>query len=148
MKGTSDALSEEILEYILSRGFPMTLKARRSLRAIVLRAHRVPTVTEIAHSTGVSRRALTRWFREAGLPPPSRWLQVVRHLHAIAALETPGVSICRVAWTLRYPDGFALSDQMLTLVGVRPSAVRGEIAWTEYFDMWVARESQAGRFSR
>ena len=46
-----------------------------------------------------------------------------------------------------YPDGFALSNQMQRLLGVRPSDARRYLGWDWLVEAWIHTEAASGGFS-
>jgi hypothetical protein len=49
-----------------------------------------------------------------------------------------------IACDLGYPDGFALSNQMHRLVGIRPTSARDCLGWEWLIESWLRREAEEG----
>jgi AraC-like DNA-binding protein len=139
-------LADEIEEYLLWRGLKIDQETKRILRRAAELAGELTTVSALARAVYVSRRALGRRFLDRGLPTPSRWLQIFRQLRAVIALQNTENSLFHIATALGYPDGFTLSNQMERLVGVRPSVARERLGWEWYFETWLQKEEEQGRF--
>jgi len=55
-------------------------------------------------------------------------------------LQGSSENLFTVACGLGYPDGFALSNQMHRLTGVRPSQARECLGWEWLVDAWLTTE--------
>jgi len=61
-------------------------------------------------------------------------------LRAALRLQSGSDNLFSVACSLGYSDGFALSNQMYRLTGVRPSATRDHYGWEWLVERWLERE--------
>lgn len=102
------------------------------------------TVSALSRSLYLSRRALGRRFLSRGLPVPSHWLHFARVLRAAIQLQNSDDSLFSVASQLGYTDGFALSNQMKRLTGVRPSTARERLGWEWLVEAWLRTEARDG----
>lgn len=68
-------LPVEFMDYLLWRGMNVDMDARRLIRKTVELSLELYTVTALARSLYLSRRALGRRFLKRGLPVPSHWLR-------------------------------------------------------------------------
>lgn len=102
------------------------------------------TVSALSRSLYLSRRALGRRFLGRGLPVPSHWLHFARVLRGAIRLQNSDDSLFSVAAQLGYTDGFALSNQMKRLTGVRPSTARERLGWEWLVEAWLCREARDG----
>jgi hypothetical protein len=59
-------------------------------------------------------------------------------------LQNSGESIVSVGFELGYSDGFSLSNQMMRLIGFRPSDVRAYLGWEWILEAWLRREAETG----
>ena len=139
-----DALSVEVSDYLSWRGVRVDGDTRRLIRRTVELSGELSTVTGLARAVYLSRRALGRRFLNRGLPAPSHWLQFGRVLRAAIRLQTTEDSLFTVSSDLGYPDGFALSNQMKRLTGVRPSMARRCLGWEWFVEAWLHHEREAG----
>ena len=71
-------LPVEFMDYLLWRGMNVDMDARRLIRKTVELSLELYTVTALARSLYLSRRALGRRFLKRGLPVPSHWLHFGR----------------------------------------------------------------------
>ena len=95
----------------------------------------------------MSRRALGRRFMTRGLPVPSHWLHFGRILRGSIRLQDPRSTLFGVGSELGYPDGFAFSNQMKRLTGLRPSIMRECFGWEWIVESWLFKEAQSGNLS-
>ena len=137
-------LPQEFTDYLLWRGLPLDQETRRIVRRTVELSLELRTLQALARALYLSRRALGRRFQKRGLPVPSHWLQVSRLLRATLRMQNSGSSLFEVAFSLGYPDGFTLSNQMERLVGVRPSVARERLGWEWFVEAWLQREKETG----
>lgn len=137
-------LPGEVTDYLMWRGLRMDGDTRRLVRRTLELAGELKTIGGLARSLYLSRRALGRRFLSRGLPVPSHWLQFGRILRAAVHLQTSNDSLFTVASAHGYPDGFALSNQMYRLTGVRPSTVRDRLGWEWIVEAWLEMEVAEG----
>jgi AraC-like DNA-binding protein len=137
-------LPAEVTDYLIWRGLRMDGDTRRLVRRTLELAGELKTIAGLARSLYLSRRALGRRFLHRGLPVPSHWLQFGRVLRAAVHLQTSNDSLFTVASAHGYPDGFALSNQMYRLTGVRPSTVRERLGWEWIVEAWLEMEVAEG----
>lgn len=141
-----DDLAAMVLDHLAWRGCRLSTDTRRLVHRTLEASARIQSVQGLARSMYLSRRALGRRFALAGLPVPSRWLQLGRVLHAVIRLQAERTTLHDVARNLGYADGFALSNQMDRLLGLRPSMVRERLGRGWILDGWVRRELATGGF--
>ena len=140
-------LSMEVMDYLEWRGIHVDIEARRLIRKTIDLSSELRSITALARSLYLSRRALGRRFLTSGLPVPSHWLHFSRVLRASLRLQSAAVTLAEVARRFGYADGFALSNQMHRLVGVRPSDARRYLGWDWLVEAWIQTEAAAGGFS-
>lgn len=137
-------LPVEFTEYLAWRGVRVDRGTCEIIRRTVRLAKHLTTIASLSRTIYLSRRALGRRFVSRGLPVPSHWLQFCRILHAVLRLQNSSQSLHSVACGLGYPDGFALSNQMHRLIGVRPSTARRCLGWEWLIECWLQKERAAG----
>jgi len=135
-----------VVEYLAWRGLVLDLGLRRTVRRILELSSELRTVSGVARSLFMSRRALGRRFMKEGLPVPSHWLQFGRVLRAVLALQRPEATLMGVAFDLGYSDGFSLSNQMKRLLGIRPRHVSARLGWEWVVECWIQEEMRDGGF--
>lgn len=135
----------EFTDYFAWRGIEVDLETRRLLRKTIELSAELRTVSGLARAVYMSRRALGRRFRSRGLPVPSHVLHFARVLRGALMLQATDKSLSEVASQLDYPDGFALSNQMNRLTGLRPSTVRRNLGWEWVVEAWLRTEKADGR---
>jgi AraC-like DNA-binding protein len=140
-------LSVEIMDYLQWRGIGVDIEVRRLIRRTIDLSSELRSITALARSLYLSRRALGRRFLTNGLPVPSHWLHFGRLVRAALCLQSSGVTLAEAAGRFGYPDGFALSNQMQRLVGVRPSDARRYLGWEWLVESWIHTEAASGGFS-
>ena len=119
---------------------------RRLIGKTIEHSNRVRSLSDLCRQLYVSRRALGRRFFDRRLPPPSHWLQFSRALRVCLRLQSSRLPVASIATTFGYPDAFTLSNQLVRLLGVRPSDVRECLGWEWLVEAWVEKERQAGHF--
>ncbi len=137
----------EVTDYLTWRGVDMDMDTRRLVRRTLELSEEMRTVAGLARAFYMSRRALGRRFLTRGLPVPSHWLHFGRVLRACIRLQDPSASLFSVGCDLGYPDGFALSNQMRRLTGLRPSLMRTCFGWEWIVESWLSLEAESGSLS-
>lgn len=137
----------EVADYLHWRGMELDLDTRRLVRKTLELSENLRTVAGLARALYVSRRALGRRFASRGIPVPSHWLHLGRILRAAIRLQAGGATLFSVACDLGYSDGFALSNQMYRLTGLRPSLMRSCFGWEWIAEAWLRREAAQGNLS-
>ena len=142
MRREPAGLAGEFIDLLRWRGVQLDLETRRIVRRIVDLSASLQTLSSLARSVYLSRRALGRRFHQRGLPVPSHWLQFCRILRVAIRVQNSDESIHQIARSLGYPDGFTLSNQTERLLGVRPSVIRTRLGWEWVVEAWLQRESE------
>jgi AraC-like DNA-binding protein len=137
-------LPAEITDYLSWRGLHADRNTVHLIRRIVELSEDLRSVSALARSMYMSRRALGRRFMTLGLPVPSHWLQMARLLRVALRLQNSDASVFSVAYEFGYPDGFSVSNQMSRLLGYRPTEVRERLGWEWLFEAWLRREAECG----
>ena len=140
-------LSVEIMDYLQWRGIHVDIEVRQLIRRTIDLSSELRSITALSRSLYLSRRALGRRFLTNGLPVPSHWLHFGRVLRAALKLQGSNATLAEAAGRFGYPDGFALSNQMHRLVGVRPSDARRYLGWDWLVEAWIRTEAVSGGFS-
>lgn len=133
-------LPAEVVDHLVWRGLRIDLDTRHILRRILELSAELRTVSALARSLYVSRRALGRRLLQRGLPVPSHWLHFGRVLRVALRLQSSSDNLFSIACSFGYPDGFSLSNQMLRLTGVRPTQARTALGWEWLVEAWIQRE--------
>lgn len=133
----------EISDYLVWRGLDVDLDTRRLVRKTLDLSEEFQSVGGLARALYMSRRALGRRFMSRGLPVPSHWLNFGRLLRAAVLLQEPQRTVTSAARALGYPDGFALSNQMKRLTGLRPSIMKECYGWEWIVEAWLRFEASS-----
>jgi AraC-like DNA-binding protein len=137
----------EVTEYLVWRGIDVDLDTRRLLRKTLELSGELRTVSGLARALYMSRRALGRRFMTRGLPVPSHWLHFGRVLRGSIQLQGHRSNLFRIGSELGYPDGFAFSNQLKRLTGLRPSLMKECFGWEWIVESWLFREAEEGNLS-
>jgi AraC-like DNA-binding protein len=140
LRHAPDDLPGQLIDFLSWRGLDMTSEGRQLFRRTVDLATHLRSVSGLARALHISRRALARRFAEENLPVPSHCLQFSRILHGHILSQRPGEHLTAVASTLGYPDAFSMSNQMMRIVGVRPSEARSRLGWEWLLELWLRNE--------
>jgi AraC-like DNA-binding protein len=138
----------EAVDFLWWRGLRPDQETRQLIGRIAELSAELQTLAAVARGVYLSRRALGRRFHVRGLPAPSRWLQFFRLMRAGVLLQNTDRSLCEVARSLGYPDGFTLSNQMERMIGVRPSLVRERLGWEWIMESWLRMEWECGGLAK
>jgi AraC-like DNA-binding protein len=147
LRRSPNQFSVEVTEYLHWRGLELDLETRRLVRKTLDLSLDLRTVNGLARALYMSRRALGRRFLARGLPVPSHWLHFGRILRGSIKLQDPKSTLFSVGCELGYPDGFAFSNQMKRLTGLRPSIMRECFGWEWIVESWLHREAERGNLS-
>ena len=90
-------LSVEVMDYLQWRGISVENDVRRLIRRTIDLSLELRSITALARSLYLSRRALGRRFLMNGLPVPSHWLHFGRVLRAAQCLQSSGVTLAEAA---------------------------------------------------
>lgn len=142
-----DDLAGETLDYLAWRGIVLDVDTRHIVRRTLELSAELRTVSALSRSLYLSRRALGRRFLDRGIPVPSHWLHFGRVLRACILLQGLTSTLFDVACETGYPDGFALSNQMNRLLGIRPSVAKDHLGWEWLLEAWLRREASTGGFA-
>ena len=135
-----------MLDLLAHAGVLLDKDTRRLIGKMIEHSNRVRSLSDLCRQLYVSRRALGRRFFDRRLPPPSHWLQFSRALRVCLRLQSSGLPVASIATTFGYPDAFTLSNQLVRLIGARPSDVRECLGWEWLVWAWMEKERQAGHF--
>lgn len=137
-------LGVEVTEYLIWRGLSIDRDTARLIRRTLDASAELRSISGLSRSLYLSRRALGRRFMSRGLPVPSHWLHLGRLLRVAIRLQNSDESVLSVGYELGYPDGFSVSNQMMRLVGCRPSEARECLGWEWILEAWLRREADTG----
>ncbi|NNM03843.1 MAG: hypothetical protein HKO65_01970 [Gemmatimonadetes bacterium] len=137
----------EVADYMAWRGIEVDPDTRRLLRKTLELSGDLRTVSGLARGLYMSRRALGRRFMSRGLPVPSHWLHFGRVLRGSILLQDPRANLFRIGCDLGYPDGFAFSNQLNRLTGLRPSMMKSCFGWEWIVESWLFKEARDGNLS-
>jgi AraC-like DNA-binding protein len=146
LRAEPEDLSAEVLDFLAHRRMVVDRETRRIVARTIELSSTVRSLSELCRQLYVSRRALGRRFSDRRLPPPSHWLQFSRALRVCLRLQASQLPVAQVARMFGYPDAFTLSNQLVRLIGVRPSDVRDCLGWEWVLEAWVEEERRAGNF--
>ncbi len=144
LKRPPDDLSASVTDYLAWRGIRIDRDTVHLIRRTIDKSADLRSISSLARSMYVSRRALGRRFSSRGLPVPSHWLHLGRLLRVAIKLQNSRDSIFSVAYEFGYPDGFSVSNQMARIVGVRPHEARKQLGWEWLMEGWLRREAESG----
>ncbi len=137
-------LPAQVSEYLRWRGIRADRETVQLIRRVVELSAELRSVAALARGLYLSRRALGRRFMTRGLPVPSHWLHFSRLLRVVIRLQGTDDTVVAAGYSLGYGDGFALSNQMVRLTGVRPSQARERLGWEWFMEAWLRQEAEDG----
>lgn len=137
-------LGAEVTDYLRWRGIALDRETARLIRRTLALSAELRSVSALARSLYLSRRALGRRFMARGLPVPSHWLHVGRLLRVAIRLQNSEETVLSVGYDLGYADAFSLSNQMARLTGYRPTEARMYLGWEWLLEAWLRQEADTG----
>ena len=140
LRRTPSHLGVDVTEFMRWRGLRLSWQTTILIRKLIDLSQNHRTISGVARRLYMSRRALGRRFQTRRLPPPSRWLQFGRLLRVSCMLQSGQRTAAEAARAIGYPDGFSMSNQMVRLLGVRPTYVRDRYGWEWIANRWITRE--------
>jgi AraC-like DNA-binding protein len=135
-----DDLPGEVTDFLTWRGLVLSSEGKQLLRHTLGASEDLRSVSGLARSLHLSRRALGRRFAESGLPVPSHCLHFGRLLQCHVRAQASAESFAQVALCCGYPDGFSMSNQMNRMLGLRPTVATGRLGWEWMVELWIRRE--------
>lgn len=136
-------LPEQVATWLASKGVRTAPALADLIRQIFARAPFHTEISSLCREIGAVESSARFRCSKKRLPPPSRWLQAARALHASLRLQAdPDRALLPLALELGYADHSALSHQIRRTFGVRPGEVRRVLGWEWLLDRWflLARE--------
>lgn len=138
------ALAEDVVEWLGLYGVRLSPLVSSLVLQLFALAPRHETLTGLLAEVGVPETSARFRMNKKRLPPPSRWYQAARALHAALRMQAePETCLLRLAHSLGYADHSALSQLVYRSFGVRPGAVRGTLGWEWLMERWVRRQRVA-----
>lgn len=132
------SLPTEITAWIAGKGIRMAPALTDFIRQVFARAAEHSEVSTLCREIGAVESSARFRCSKKRLPPPSRWLQAARALHACLRLQAdPDRALLPLALELGYADHSALSHQIRRTFGVRPSEVRRTLGWEWLMGRWL-----------
>lgn len=133
-------LPEEVTAWLTLKGVRMAPALTDLIRQIFARAPRHSEISSLCREIGAVESSARFRCSKKRLPPPSRWLQAARALHACLRLQAhPDRALLPLALELGYADHSALSHQLRRTFSVRPGEVRRTLGWEWLLDRWFDR---------
>jgi hypothetical protein len=133
-------LAEDVVEWLNLCGLRLSPLVSSLVLQIVSLAPRHDNLTGLLCEVGVPETSARFRMNKKRLPPPSRWYQAARALHASLRIQAePDTCLLRLAHGLGYADHSALSQLVHRAFGVRPGAVRGTLGWEWLMERWARR---------
>lgn len=131
-------LAGEVVDWLGRYGVRLSPLVATLVSQIVGLAPRCENLGTLLAAVGVPETSARFRMSKKRLPPPSRWFQAARALHAALAIQAePEVSLLRIAHRLGYADHSALSQLVHRSFRVRPGAIRGTLGWEWLMARWV-----------
>lgn len=141
---SGSGLAEDVVEWLGLYGLRLSPLVASLILQIVTLAPRHDSLTELLATAGVPETSARFRMHKKRLPPPSRWYQAARALHAAIRIQAePQTCLMRLAHALGYADHSALSQLVYRAFGVRPGVVRGTLGWEWLMERWMRAQRVA-----
>lgn len=139
-------LPEQVSAWLARKGVRTAPALADLIRQIFTRAPHHSEISSLCREIGAVESSARFRCAKKRLPPPSRWLQAARALHASLRLQAdPERALLPLALELGYADHSALSHQIRRTFGVRPGEVRRVLGWEWLLDRWLAAARERRR---
>jgi len=131
-------LAAEVVDWLGMRGLRLSpLVASLVMQIVALAPYHV-NLTALLEAVGIPETSARFRMNKKRLPPPSRWFQAARALHAALRIQAePESGLLRIAHRLGYADHSALSQLVYRSFRVRPGAIRGTLGWEWLLERWI-----------
>lgn len=131
-------LATDVVDWLAIRGTRLPPALRHLLHGIFSMAPQTSTVAPLLLEIGTSESSARFRLQKKGLPPPGRWLQAARAVHAALHLQArPDRPLLPLALSLGYADHSALSHLLGRAFCVRPAEIRDRLGWEWLLDRWL-----------
>jgi AraC-like DNA-binding protein len=135
---SASTLAEDVVEWLNLYGLRLSPLVSSLILQIVSLAPSHDSLTQLLSATGTPETSARFRMHKKRLPPPSRWYQAARALHAALRIQgEPQTCLMRLAHTLGYADHSALSQLVYRAFGVRPGVIRGTLGWEWLMERWM-----------
>jgi AraC-like DNA-binding protein len=139
-------LAAAVVEWLETAGVRMSPETSQLIHEIFTLAPEYPDLRRLLQASGIPESTARFRFHKRLLPPPSRWFQAARALHAALLLQQrPDAALLALACELGYSDHSALSQLVHRSFRLRPSAIRGLLGWEWMLDRWLSRYPRCRR---
>jgi AraC-like DNA-binding protein len=136
---------DEVIDWTRSRGLRLNAGGESLIRLLVEQASQHESLTGLLAAAEVPDTSARFRMHKKRLPPPSRWFQLARALHAVALLRAErDTDIATIARALGYSDHSALSQLTHRAFGLRPGLTRYRPGWEWLLDRWLALHGTPG----
>jgi AraC-like DNA-binding protein len=133
-------LAADVVEWLSLRRPALPPHFADLVRKIFLHARTRAAMQRFFTEIGESTRTARARCQKLAVPPPGKWLQAARAIHAALCLQrSQSTSLLAVATEFGYSDHSALSHQLVRMFGAGPSAIRRTLGWEWLLDSWLAR---------
>jgi hypothetical protein len=132
------ALPDDVVEWLALCGLRLSPLVSTLIHQIVALAPSHDSLTDLLSAAGIPETSARFRMHKKRLPPPSRWYQAARALHAALRIQAePRTCLMRLAHALGYADHSALSQLVYRAFGVRPGMIRGTLGWEWLMERWM-----------
>jgi AraC-like DNA-binding protein len=138
-------LASDVVEWLGLQGIRLSPTLKHLIEGIVSLAPGYPAVAPLLTRIGTSESSARFRLQKKRLPPPGRWLQAARALHAALHLQSrPDRPLLPLALALGYADHSALSHLLGRAFAVRPAEIRERLGWEWLLDRWLRSRTREG----
>lgn len=137
------ALPQSVVAWLRLRSVRLNPNLADLIERLVAEAPKHPDAGRLLEACRIPQ-ATARWrLRKRGLPPPSRWFQAARALHAALRLQAqPEASTTEIARQIGFADHSALIHLFRRSFGMGATEIRCTLGWEWLLDRWF--HSHAG----
>lgn len=133
-------LADDVVEWLALRGARLSPAVRHLIGRIFSDAPQHQDVTSLLRENGTPESTARFQLHKRLLPPPGRWFQAARALHAALRIQAePDTSLLSLALSAGYSDHSSLCHQLQRVFRLRSSALRTTLGWEWLLDRWFRR---------
>lgn len=135
----TEGFPEEVVEWLGFVGVRLSPSTTSLIRCIFTLAQSHPDLRSLLREAGIAESTARFQLHKRLLPPPSRWFQLARALHAALRIQArPDDSLLRIALEQGYSDHSALCHQLRRAFQLRPAALRRLLGWEWLLGRWLS----------
>jgi AraC-like DNA-binding protein len=133
-------MPEDVVAWLRRGAVPLNANTAELIQSILALAPIFPSVASLLERCHVPTTTARLRLHKKGLPPPSRWFQAARALHAALYLQAhPDAPARAAAYRLGLADHSALVHLLRRTFRTGVREIRGTLGWEWLLHRWLAQ---------